>query len=55
MADVLRVSDVRSFGDRPATEAYVTRVTGRPSFKKARADQLAHFAAGDESRAAAGR
>ena len=50
MADVLRVPKVRAFGDRPATEAYVTRVTGRPAFKKARADQLAHFAAADESR-----
>lgn len=47
MADVLRVSKVRSYGDRPATESYVTRVTGRPAFKKARADQLAHFAAAD--------
>jgi glutathione S-transferase len=50
MADVLRVSDVRSFGDRPATEAYVSKVTERPSFRKARADQLAHFALADESR-----
>jgi glutathione S-transferase len=50
MADVLRVSKVRAFGARPATENYVTRVTDRPSFKKARADQLAHFAAADESR-----
>src|SRR5499426_3147810 len=31
MADVLRVSAVRSFGDRPATEAYVTRATNRPA------------------------
>lgn len=54
MADVLRVPKVRSFGDRPATEAYVTRVTDRPSFRKARADQLAHFAAADEGRSAAG-
>lgn len=38
MADVLRVPKVRAFGDRPATEAYVTRATDRPSFKKARAD-----------------
>src|SRR5688572_18144163 len=37
MADVLRVSRVRSFGDRTVTEAYVTRVTDRPAFKKARA------------------
>jgi glutathione S-transferase len=51
MADVLRVGKVRAFGDRPATEAYVARVTGRPSFRKARADQLAHFAAADGARA----
>jgi glutathione S-transferase len=54
MADVLRVPKVRAFGDRPASEAYVTRVTDRPAFKKARADQMAHFAAGDEIRSAAG-
>lgn len=50
MADVLRVPDVRAFGDRPASEAYVTRLTDRPAFKKAHADQLAHFAAGDAAR-----
>ncbi len=50
MADVLRISKVRAFGDRPATDTYVTRVTDRPAFKKAHADQLAHFAAADESR-----
>ena len=54
MTDVLRVGKVRAFGDRPATEAYVNRVTDRPAFKKARADQLAHFAAGDEKRSAGG-
>src|SRR6185503_4035061 len=47
MADVLRVSTVRAFGDRPASEAFVKRVTDRPAFKKAKADQLAHFEAGD--------
>ena len=47
MADVLRVEKVRAFGDRPASEAYVARATDRPAFRKARADQLAHFAAGD--------
>ncbi len=52
MADVLRVSKVRAFGERPATESYVARVTDRPSFKKAHADQLALFAAADASRAA---
>jgi glutathione S-transferase len=51
MADVLRVSLVRAFGDRPATEAYIARVTDRPSFKKARADQIGHFEAGDRKRA----
>lgn len=50
MADVLRVSDVRSFGDRPATEAYVMRATDRPAFKKAYADQMAHFEAADRKR-----
>ena len=50
MADVLRISDVRAFGDRPATEAYVARVTARPSFKKAYADQIALFEAADAGR-----
>jgi glutathione S-transferase len=54
MADVLRIPRVRSSGNRPASEAYVARVTDRPAFRKARADQLAHFAAADESRPAAG-
>ena len=52
MADVLRVSDVRAFGNRPATEAYVERVTDRPAFRKARADQIALFEAADRERAA---
>ena len=54
MADVLRVPKLRAYGDRPASEAYVTRITDRPAFKKARADQLAHFAKADASRSAAG-
>lgn len=54
MADVLRVSKVRAFGNRPATEAYVARVTDRPAFKKAHADQMAHFAAADKRRSATG-
>jgi glutathione S-transferase len=54
MADVLRVADVRAFGDRPATEAYVARVTSRPAFRKARADQLSHFKAADRKRENAG-
>ena len=51
MADVLRVPDIRARGNRPATKAYVERLVARPAFKKAYADQLAHFAAADESRA----
>jgi glutathione S-transferase len=51
MADVLRVPDVRAFGTRPATSAYVDRVTARPAFKKALADQMAHFEAADANRA----
>ncbi len=50
MADVLRVSRVRAFGDRPATEAYITRATDRAAFRKARADQIGHFEAADASR-----
>ncbi|MFN3208581.1 MAG: glutathione binding-like protein [Roseovarius sp.] len=47
MADILRVDRLRKFGNRPASEAYVARVTGRPAFRKAHADQMAHFAASD--------
>ncbi|MDN3279132.1 glutathione S-transferase family protein [Frankia sp. RB7] len=53
MADVLRV--VERFGglaDSPACRAYVARATGRPAFAKARADQMAHFAAADAARGA---
>ncbi|WP_101926494.1 MULTISPECIES: glutathione S-transferase family protein [Luteimonas] len=47
MADVLRIPKVRARGTRPASEAYVARLTARPAFRKAHADQLAHFAASD--------
>jgi glutathione S-transferase len=50
MADVLRVPKVRAFGDRPASEAYVIRVTDRPAFKKAQADQIGLFEAADVKR-----
>jgi len=50
MADVLRIPSVRAFGDRPATEAYVARITGRPLFKKAQADQIRHFEEADALR-----
>ncbi len=52
MADVLRVSKVRAFGDRPATEAYVARILDRPAFRKVHADQIAQFAAADDARRA---
>lgn len=50
MADVLRVPDVRAFGSRPATEAYVQRITDRPAFRKAHAEQLRQFEAADARR-----
>lgn len=50
MADALRVGPVRGFGERPASEAYVQRITSRPAFVKAHSDQLAHFAAADKLR-----
>ncbi|NIF80484.1 glutathione S-transferase family protein [Paraburkholderia sp. Cy-641] len=50
MADVLRVAKVRSFGNRPAAESYVARITERPAFRKAYADQMAHFAAAGKAR-----
>ena len=39
-------------GDGMYPHAFI-RVTGRPAFRQARADQLAHFAAADDSRSAA--
>jgi glutathione S-transferase len=50
MADVLRVPTVRAFGKRAATEAYIARITDRRAFKKAHADQMAHFELADKSR-----
>ena len=50
LADVLRVEKVREFGNRPASESYVARVTDRPAFRKAFADQIAHFQQADETR-----
>jgi len=48
MADVLRlVNRFDGLADYPACAAYVARATARPSFVKAHADQMAHFAAAD--------
>ncbi len=52
MADVLRVEKVRAFGDRPASEAYVARITDRSAFRKAQTDQVALFKAADAKRRA---
>ena len=48
MADVLRLVDrFDGLADYPACRQYVGRATARPAFKKAHADQMAHFAAAD--------
>jgi glutathione S-transferase len=48
MADVLRLIDrFDGLAGHPACRDYVARATGRPSFVKAHADQMAHFAAAD--------
>lgn len=47
MADVLRVPTLRAFAASPTIDAYIDRACARPAFKKAHADQLAHFAAAD--------
>lgn len=53
MADVLRVPDLKEFAASPVIDAYVERVCDREPFRKAVADQLAHFRAADARRAAA--
>ena len=48
MADVLRLVDrFDGLAEYPACRNYVARATARPSFVKAHADQMAHFAAAD--------
>jgi glutathione S-transferase len=48
MADVLRLVDrFDGLAGYPACRAHVARATARPSFAKAHADQMAHFAAAD--------
>lgn len=52
MADVLRLVDrFDGLADHPTCRAYVARATTRPSFVKAYADQMAHFAAADRAQA----
>ena len=51
MADVLRLIDrFDGLAKYPACSNYVARATARPSFVKAYADQMAHFAAADAAR-----
>ena len=48
MADVLRLVDrFDGLAKHPACRDYVARATARPSFVKAHADQMAHFAKAD--------
>ena len=48
MADVLRLVDrFDGLTKHPACRDYVARATARPSFVKAHADQMSHFAAAD--------
>jgi glutathione S-transferase len=52
MADVLRlVHRFERLAKYPACRDYVARATDRAAFKKAHADQLAHFAAADAAQA----
>lgn len=54
MTDALRLLDgTNVLAGFPASAAYVARATARPAFRKAHADQIAHFARGDAARAAA--
>ena len=51
MSDVLRPVDrFDGLTSHPACRDYLARATARPAFEKARADQIAHFAAADKSR-----
>jgi glutathione S-transferase len=51
MADVLRLVDrFEGLAGHPACRDYVARATARPSFVKAHADQIAHFAAADKTK-----
>ena len=50
MADVFRIQKIRAFGDRPATEAYLKRVTGPPPFREAYADHVRRFEEADSQR-----
>ena len=42
--------DLQAFAASAVIDAYVARVCARPAFERARAAQLAHFAAADAAR-----
>ncbi len=51
MSDVLRLADrFDRLASLPACRDYVRRATARPAFRKAHADQLAHFEAADQAK-----
>ena len=53
LADALRLVDrFDGLAASPVCKRYVERATARPAFKKAHADQMAHFAAADKDKAA---
>lgn len=55
MADVLRIVDAEGgLAAFPGLSDYAARLTARPAFRKAHADQMAHWAAADAREAVAG-
>lgn len=55
MSDVLRIpNELGELEDYGALRAYVARACGRPAFRKAHRDQLAHFRDADAARSRAG-
>lgn len=50
MADTLRQTLHGGLPGYPLIRAYIDRACARPAFRKAHADQIAHFAAGDRAR-----
>lgn len=54
MSDALRVVEaLGGLAGHPALAGYIARATARPAFRKAHADQIAHFAAADDAVSAA--
>ncbi len=47
MADILRVPTLREFAGSSVLDSYIDRACDRDGFRRARADQMAHFEAAD--------